>query len=343
MKHRPSMVSPVVLVSLLLALPACEITSDGVQQQPVALVDIFPPSKSVASYRQVAPPKRIMQDDLITQLGGKERLAQMRKWSSFSTEMCEYGLPNKPPKVRVTISEMTSRIDAYGAYTNIRPPMLPETQYVKIGIHATLEGDRLLLVHDKYLITVRDLEQTPEEQRRAMLVNFGRSISNRIPFPITDVEPASFLPFQNRVPASDRLDKEDPLGLSILQGGAVSALYRIEKRECRVFLARAGEGWSKLAHLNRIKKVMEGTALMTELHIGDAGWAGQWKGNAVMIAQREDIVFGVLGNFSADEMRELMAAMDRRIRPYVPVHYSDIQKAEEKKAENKGGGYQWTP
>ena len=329
-------------LTLLLALPACVITSEGMEAKAVSLAEIFPPSKTVASYRQVNPPRRVPQDELSAQLGGKERLAQMTKWRAFSSEMCEYGLANKPPKVRVTISEMSSRLDAYGAYTNLRPAMLPETQYVKIGVQATLDGERLIFVHDKFLVVVRDLEQTPEEQRRALLINFGRSISNRIPRPITEVEPATFLPAVNRVPASERLDKEDPLGLNILQGGAVSALYRVEKRECRVFLAYVGEGWSKLAHLNRIRKTMESAGPMTELKIGDAGYQGQWKGNAVMIAQREDVVFGALGNLAPEEMRDLMAAIDRRIRPYVPVKYSDIRKAEEKKEEKKSG-YQWTP
>ena len=36
---------------------------------------------------------------------------------------------------------MGSKQNAYGAYTNLRPGLLGEGSYVKIGVHATVDGD----------------------------------------------------------------------------------------------------------------------------------------------------------------------------------------------------------
>jgi hypothetical protein len=327
--------------ALLVALAGCVITTEGMQEKDVVLSDVFPPSKTVSSYRQLERPRRATAEELAAQFGGKARLDLMRRWGSFASQVCEYGLPRHRPRVCVSISEMNSRLDAYGAYTNIRPAMLPETQYVRIGVHATLDGERLFFVHDRYLVAVRDLEKSEPQMRRDLLVNFGRAVSSRIPRPITEVEPVSFIPVQNRVLASERLDLDDPLGLGIFDKGAVSAVYRIEDRECRAFAAFASAGWSKRAQLSRLRRAMEEAGPVTETKHGDVGCQGRLLGHPALIAQREDVVFGVLGTFTPEEMRELMAALDRKIKPLTLLKYSDVKKEEEKK--EKAGGFKYTP
>ena len=226
-------------IAVLVGVSGCVITPDGIEDKEVLVPDIFPPSKTVASYRRSEKVSRADREVLTKQLGGKHKFGILKKWGTFSSMYADYGLPKKPPKVRVTVTEMTNRLRAYGAYTNLRPGLLKRKQYVKIGIHGTIDGARLLFVQDMYLIVVRDLSRSTADQRRSLLINFGRRISSRIPRPIGDVDVISFLPFQNRVLASERLDQDDPLGLDILKGGAVTALYRNkEGREAKVFLAR---------------------------------------------------------------------------------------------------------
>jgi hypothetical protein len=58
-----------------------------------------------------------------------------------------------------------------------------------------------------------------------------------------------------------------------------------------------------------------------------------------MIAQREDVVFGILGTLEPDEMQEIMATADRLIKPYIPVKYNDIQKKEEEEGGGNKGGF----
>ena len=204
-------------------------TQDGLEQTEVPIEqEVFPPSKFVASYRQEAKPLKIDEAAVEAQVGGPLKMATLKKWSPVTTLSAEYGIPSRPPKARVTVTEMSGKQNAYGAYTNLRPGLLGELNYVKIGVHGTVDGERLMFVQDRYLIIVRDLSGDSDPARRTMLINFGRAISDRIPKDITDIDLVSYLPFENRVPATERLDKEDPLGLGLFKAGGVTALYRVE-------------------------------------------------------------------------------------------------------------------
>lgn len=317
-----------VVVAIVLAsfIAGCVITPDGVEQKEVVLSDVFPPSKTVASYRRVGRPLPIKGKELEAHFGGKRKLEVLRKWGTFTSMVCEYGLPKRKPKVRLTITEMATKFKAYGAYTNLRPGLLPKKQYVKIGISATIDGERLLFIQDRFVIMVRDLSNAPDEQRRALLINFAQKISNRIPRAITDIDPVTFLPYSHRVPASERLDMEDPLGLSIFKNGAVTALYRYQGRECKVFLAALQETWRKRKSLHELKAALGKKSKVFELAIGDEGYEGKLFGKRCMVAQRKAVVFGAFGTFTEKEMRQMLATIDRRIKPFVPKQYKEKQQ-----------------
>jgi hypothetical protein len=340
MKHPELLLFLLLLppVCALLLLAGCEITNEGMEAKEVVVEEIFPPSKTVSSYRQIAAPKQANEEALVEQFGGKDKLVTLRKWSSFATRVCEYGLPNQPPLMRVMICEMSTRLDSFGAFSNLRPAMLPENQYVKIGIQAVLDGDRLFFVHDRYLVIIRHLQKTTDEQRRALLLNFGRGVSRRIPRPMIEPTPLNYFPLQYRVPASERLDKEDPVGLAIVENGA-SALYRVGNRESRMFMAMATGTFRKLAFLDKYRKAMEAEGPVKEVQLGDGCYQGKLNKLSAMIAQREDVVFGILGTLEPDEMQEIMATADRLIKPYIPVKYNDVTKKSEEEEKDKGGGF----
>ena len=46
----------------------------------------------------------------------------------------------------------------------------------KIGVHATVDSDRLLFVQDRFLIVIRDLSGATDPMRRTMLVNWKLSM-----------------------------------------------------------------------------------------------------------------------------------------------------------------------
>jgi len=316
-------------------MPGCTITSDGVQQAEVPLEEVFPPSKAVASYRQIAKPGKMSDADLEAQIGGKQKLAILKKWGTLSTLVAEYGIPNRPPAARVSVSEMSSKQNAYGAYTNLRPGLLPEGSYVKIGVHGTVDGERMIIVQDRFLILIRDLTGNPDPARRTMLINFGRAISDRIPRDITDINLVGYLPYEGRVPATERLDKEDPLGLGLFKAGGVTALYRVENRECKMFLAETGDGMSLKGLLKDVKTAMEKEGPIGELAIGTEGYQGRLFKNQAMVAIREQVLFGCYGTMTEKEMKNIMAAVDRRVKPYTAPKIRD-RKAEEEE-EKKGG------
>ncbi len=325
-------------IGLLVLLAGCEITNEGMEAKEIVIEDIFPPTKTVSSYRQIAPPKAAVEAAQVEQLCGKDRLAILKKWSSFAARSCEYGLSQQPPLVRIMVWEMSTRLDSFGAFSNLRPAMLPDNQYVKIGVQAVLDGERLFFVHDRYLIVVRHLQTASEEQRRALLLNFGRGVSRRIPRPMVEPTPLNYFPVQHRVPASERFDKEDPVGLAIVENGA-SALYRIGTRESRMFMAMASGTFRRLAFLDRYRKAMDAEGPVKEVHLGDGCYQGKLNKLSAMIAQREDVVFGILGTLEPDEMQEIMATADRLIKPYIPVKYNDIQKKEEEEGGGNKGGF----
>ncbi|MBI3832070.1 MAG: hypothetical protein HY291_21285 [Planctomycetes bacterium] len=316
-------------------LVACTITEEGVQEVEIKTDEIFPPSKTVASFRQIDKPKRVDVDALAAQLGGKPKLELVKKWSTLTTMACDYGIPGQPAAVRVSVTEMTSKVSAYGAYTNLRPGLLPEKAYVKIGTQGVIDGSRLIFMHDHYLVCVLALQNFTEEQLRSLLVNFGRAITARIARPITEIEPVGFLPLEYRVPASERLDKEDPLGLGIFDQGAITALYRNEGREGKVFIAQIEETLGRRGHYAKLVKVLEKNGKTKELTLADNALVGKLFNSPCIVAQRDKAVFGVYGTLTEDEMREVMMGIDRRIRPYVPPNMKDIKKKEEEREKEK--------
>jgi len=319
----------------VLLLTGCVVTNEGAEKE-IIIEEIFPPSKAVSSYRQLDAPRAVKVVDLAEQYGGKEKANLLTKWKAFASRVCEYGLPKKPPLVRVTVSEFSTRMDAFGAFSNVRPAMLPKENYVKIGVQAVLTGERLFFVHDRYLVSVRHLQPGTEARRRALLLNFGRGISKRIPRPMVEPSPIIFLPLQHRVPATERLDREDPVGLGVVSNGA-SAVYRIDDREARLFLAHTDGVIRKLAFLQKYRKAMEEEGPVKELQIGDGSYQGKLNKLNAIIAQRQDVVFGILGTLDEKEMVALMANADRMIKPYIPVKYKDIQKKKEKEEKEDGG------
>jgi hypothetical protein len=316
-----------VFGAILLGLSGCTVTPDGVQEYDVPQEEIFPPSKTVASYRQLKKPERVEPKAVEDQIGSAQKFAILKKWGTLTTMMTEYGIPDRPPKARVTVTEMGSKQNAYGAYSNVRPGLLPDTNYVKIGVAGTVDADRLIFVQDRYLIVVRDLSGDTDPTRRTMLINFGRAISDRIPRDITDIDLVGDLPTDNRVPATERLDKEDPLGMGLFKGGGVTALYRIENRECKVFLADTKENSDIKGLVQQVKAAMEKESPTSELGIGIEGYQGRLFKSLAMVARRESTMFGCYGTMTEREMKNIMAAIDRRVKPAVPL------KVQEKKPE----------
>lgn len=330
-----------IFSALVLALSGCTVTQDGVQQYEVPQEEIFPPSKYVASYRQLKKPEKIETKAIEEQLGGAQKFAILKKWAPLSTMMAEYGIPERPPKARMTVTEMGSKQNAYGAYSNIRPGLLADSNYVKIGVHATVDAQRLMFVQDRYLIIVRDLSGDADPARRTMLINFGRAISDRIPRDITDIELVGYLPYENRVPATERLDKEDPLGLGLFKGGGVTALYRIDNRECKVFLAGAKENSDIKGLVKAVREAMDKESPTSELGIGIEGYQGRLFNSLAMLARREDTIFGCYGTMTEREMKNIMAAIDRHVKPYVPPKLLEKKPEPEEtdKTKGKGSGY----
>lgn len=300
---------------ILLGVAGCTITTEGIQEAEVPTSEIFPPSKAVASYRQLEKPKKLSDDEVAIQYGGSQKMGSLEKWTPISTLSADYGIPERPPVARVSITEMGTKQNAYGAYTNIRPGLLNEDSYLKIGVHATVDGDTLLFVQDRFLVVIRQLGVAEDPARRTMLINFARVISDRIPRDITDINLVNYLPYENRVPATERLDKEDPLGMGLFKNGGVTALYRIENRECKVFLADAKDASGTKGLMNGIKAAMEKEGPIKELGVGTEGYQGRLFKSQAMAGRRESVMFGCYGTFTEKEMRNVVAAIDRRVKP----------------------------
>ena len=327
-----------IISAAVLLMPGCTVTPDGMQESDVPIEEVFPPSKAVASYRQVKKPVKLDQSDVEAQVGGAPKFAVLKKWGSLATLSADYGIPDRPVKARVTVTEMNTKQNAYGAYSNLRPGLLGETNYVKIGVHGTVYGERLMFVQDRYLIIVRDLSGDTDPARRTMLINFGRAISDRIPRDITDIDLVSYLPYENRVPATERLDKEDPLGMGLFKSGGVTALYRIENRECKVFLADTGETSDIKGLVKAIHDAMEKEGPVAELATGTEGYQGRLFKSLAMLGRRENTIFGCYGTMTEREMKNIMAAIDRRIKPYTPPSIIEKKKEDDEDKKNQGPG-----
>lgn len=336
MKHALR-VFAVCCLALVLFASGCTITPEGVQEAEVPLEEVFPPSKLVASYCQLTRPAKPSETDFEAQFGGKPKVGILRKWNLLATLAADYGIPKRPLTARVSVTEMGTKQNAYGAYTNLRPGLLSESNYVKIGVHGVVDGERLMFVQDRFVIVVRDLSGLAEPTRRTMLINFARAISDRIPRDITDINVVGYLPYENRVPATERLDKEDPLGLGVFKAGGVTALYRTENRECKVFMAEAGTASGAKDLLKDVKKAMVKEGPVGELGIGQEGFQGRLFKSLAMVARRDLVVFGCYGDMNDREMKNVMAGIDRRVKPYVPPKVKE-KKEEEKEEEKKPGG-----
>jgi hypothetical protein len=322
-------------LSWLLISSSCTITPDGIQQAEVPMEEIFPPSKTVASYRQLKKPAKPSEGELESECGGATKVSVIRKWGVLSSLTAQYGIPERPPKAQVTVVEISSKHNAYGAYTNVRPGLLKETNYVKVGVHGTIDNDRLVFVQDRFVIFVRDLSDATESARRTLLINFGRAISDRIPRDITDIEVVSYLPPENRVPATERLDKEDPLGLGLMKAGGMTALYRIDNRECKVFMGQAETAGAAKDLMKDIRHALEKEAPLTELGIGLEGCQGRLFKSPAMLARRDLVVFGCYGTMTEKEMRNIMANIDRRVKPYVAPKVKARQPTEDEDETKK--------
>ncbi|MEI6235908.1 MAG: DUF6599 family protein [Planctomycetota bacterium] len=340
----------VVVVGLPI-LSGCTITSEGIQQYEVPIEDILPPSRCVASYRQLNKPLRLKEGELDDQIGGRERLEIMDKWSKASTVYSDYGIPERPAKARISVSEMSTKVNAYGAYSNLRPSDLSEKSYVKVGVHGTVIDDRLIFVQDRYLIVVRDLAGTPEPERRSMLINFGHALSQRLPRDITDITLVGYLPYENRVPASERLDKDDPLGMKTFKDGAVTAMYRNQEkgprgervtpkdaRECKVFLAELRDKSAATGALKSLRKEFAKTGKADDLGFCEDGFTTTFNGVPAMIGRRESVVFGCYGSYNEKEMKGLMSQIDRRVKPYVPPKIKEKDPIDEDEKKKKKAG-----
>jgi hypothetical protein len=168
-----------------------------------------------------------------------------------------------------------------------------------------------------------------------MLINFARAVSDRIPRDITDIALVGYLPYENRVPATERLDKEDPLGLGLFKAGGVTALYRVDNRECKVFMAEVADSAAVRGLVKDVKTAMEKEGPISELSVGTEGYQGRLFKSQSMLARREQVVFGCYGTMTEKEMKNIMAAIDRRIKPYVAPKIKDREKEDE--ADKKSG------
>jgi hypothetical protein len=345
MKSNTVVLLGALAVGLVFLSSGCTITTEGMQNYEVTLEDILPPSRVVASYRQLAKPTRLNDTELQEQIGTKEQYEIVGKWSKMKAVYSDYGIPERPPKARVAVIELGNKQDAYGAYSNLRPNTLEDKCYLKIGVSGTVMEDRLVFVQDRFLILVRDLNGTPEPERRAMLVNFGYATSARIPKDITDITLVGYLPYDNRVPASEKLDKEDPLGLGVLKTGGVTANFKIvdklgpkiAERNCTVFLSELKDKGGAKGILKRVRDMLDKEGKTEDAGMGEEGFTCSFRGAAGMVARREAVVFGAYGTYTEKELKTLMSNIDRRIKPYVPPKAKEKEKdpAEEEAAKKK--------
>ncbi len=141
------------------------------------------------------------------------------------------------------------------------------------------------------------------------------------------------------MPATERLDKDDPLGLGVLKNGGVTALYRIKNRECKVFLAEVADHSTLRRLMKSMKEAMEKEGPISELGVGEEGYQGRLMQSQAMLLRREKVLFGCYGTMTEREMRNVMAGIDRRVKPYVAPKYKEKKKEEETEDKNKKRGF----
>ncbi len=354
MCHRYFFVARACLIAAAALLAGgCTVTQEGIQTFEVPIEEVLPPSRVVASYRQLNKPVPMKDAELDEQFGNAERLDILEKWSRLKTVFSDYGIPERPPKARISVTELSTKQNAYGAYSNMRPGDLNEKSYVKIGVHGTVIEDRLFFVQDRYLMVVRDLSGSHDPERRTMLINFGHAISDRLPRDITDISLVGYLPYENRVPASEKLEKEDPLGMNMFKSGGVTAAFKIKEkvdnkineRDCKVFLADAKDKSGANSALKSLRKEFDRLGKTEDIGLGEENkgdtksFTCQINGSPGMIAKREGVVYGCYGTYNEKEMKGLMSNIDRRIKPYVPPKIKEKEKDpvdEDKKKSNMG-------
>jgi hypothetical protein len=170
-----------------------------------------------------------------------------------------------------------------------------------------------------------------DEPRRALLFTFGLAIQSRIPKSLHEPYPLAYLPVEWRVPGSERLNREDVLGLGLFPSGSLSAVYRRYAKECVIQIAADDErrGWrapslkrigSRLLEAGPVKELFVGEELWDLDHDGlyDRGYHGRLAGKTCMVALRLGVVFCAYGDWDEKEMRSLLAAIDRNLHPFAP-------------------------
>jgi hypothetical protein len=85
-----------------------------------------------------------------------------------------------------------------------------------------------------------------------------------------------------------------------------------------------------------VKTAMLKEGPVAESGVGQEGLQGKLFKSLAMLAQRELVVFGCYGTMTDKEMRNIMAGIDRKVKPYVAPKIKE--KIEEKEDDKKGGG-----
>src|SRR5436190_19109410 len=101
-----------ILAALLVALGSCTITTEGIQKHDVPLPEVFPPSKTVASYRRLKEPFKVASTNLDSEVGGTEKMEILHKWGVIQAMSAEYGIPDRPLAARITVIELRTKPNA---------------------------------------------------------------------------------------------------------------------------------------------------------------------------------------------------------------------------------------
>jgi hypothetical protein len=179
---------------------------------------------------------------------------------------------------------------------------------------------------------------------RVLVPSVGSALatSSRIQRPLSEPSPLIYLPANGRVLASEKLAQECPWQAGLAAGLTAVARYRRggakpeETREGELFVTTPWDGtptWLYLSRLPSFHDLLARSKGEAELAVGDQGWSGSLGGQPCMVAERSAVVFGVRGSLKADEMRELLVAVDRRVQPYVPTAFQDLEQQRQKQRD----------
>lgn len=261
----------------------------------------------------------------------------MEKWNALSQHYCDYGIPGRKPKVRLVVAEFSSKENAYGAFTALRPENIPPADCLKLGVQGVLTGGRLYFIQGRFLVCVRDLSSAAGPEQRTVLVEFGLRISERLPHDISDVPAVGKLPLHHRVPGSEKFHRESPLGLGIIKRRAATARYRFAERRGLFFVVNCKLGGGYRSVLKKLRAAMKKEGAVRDATFGEKGYAGTLNGRPATIAARRGFVFGVVGNLDPREVKALLADTDGRIRPYADEPFKSDEEKKSEEEKNKSG------